>query len=75
VKRDTQQPGLIQRYREEWQTRHYGRRTVDTDEQWLRRYLRFQFAPEALDLAVAHLDAQQLAAAVGIDAHGDDDGP
>ena len=34
-----------------------------------------QFAPKALAFAVAHLDAQQLAAAVGKDAHGDDDGP
>jgi hypothetical protein len=28
--------GLIQRYREELQARHYARRTVDTYEQWLR---------------------------------------
>jgi len=34
-------PGLIQRYREELQTRHYARRTVNTYEQWLRRFLRF----------------------------------
>ena len=34
-------PGLIQRYREELQARHYARRTVDTYEQWLRRFLRF----------------------------------
>ena len=34
-------PGLIQRYREELQVRHYARRTVKTYEQWLRRYLRF----------------------------------
>jgi site-specific recombinase XerD len=33
--------GLIQRYREELQVRHYARRTVNTDEQWLRRFLRF----------------------------------
>lgn len=33
-------PGLIQRYREELQTRHYARRTVKTYEQWLRRFLR-----------------------------------
>jgi hypothetical protein len=30
VKRDTQQPGLIQRYREELQTRQWARRTVKT---------------------------------------------
>ena len=34
-------PGLIQRYREELQVRHYARRTVKTYEQWLRRFLRF----------------------------------
>ena len=34
-------PGLIQRYREELQARHYARRTVATYEQWLRRFLRF----------------------------------
>jgi integrase len=34
-------PGLIQRYREELQARHYARRTVKTYEQWLRRFLRF----------------------------------
>lgn len=33
--------GLIQRYREELQTRHYARRTVKTYELWLRRFLRF----------------------------------
>jgi hypothetical protein len=30
-------PGLIQRYREALQTRHYARRTVNTYEQCLRR--------------------------------------
>ena len=34
-------PGLIQRYREELQVRHYARRTVTSYEQWLRRFLRF----------------------------------
>jgi integron integrase len=34
-------PGLIQRYREELQARHYAQRTVATYEQWLRRVLRF----------------------------------
>ena len=34
-------PGLIQRYREELQVRHYAHRTVTTYEQWLRRFLRF----------------------------------
>jgi len=34
-------PGLIQRYREELQVRHYARRTVSSYEHWLRRFLRF----------------------------------
>lgn len=38
---DARPQGLIQRYREELQVRHYARRTVQTDEQWLRRFLRF----------------------------------
>jgi integron integrase len=38
---ETNPPGLIQRYRELLQTRHYARRTVKTYEQWLRRFLRF----------------------------------
>jgi len=38
---DTRPPGLIQRYREELQVRHYARRTVSTYEQWLRHDLRF----------------------------------
>jgi integron integrase len=37
----TRPPGLIQRYREELQARHYARRTVATYEQWLRRFLQF----------------------------------
>jgi integron integrase len=37
----TRPTGLIQRYREELQARHYARRTVATYEQWLRRFLRF----------------------------------
>ena len=37
----TKAPGLIQRYRELLQTRHYARRTVKAYDQWLRRFLRF----------------------------------
>ena len=37
----TRPAGLIQRYCEELQVRHYARRTVKTYEQWLRRFLRF----------------------------------
>ncbi|MFN6351685.1 MAG: integron integrase [Cyanobacteriota bacterium] len=37
----TRPPGLIQRYREELEVRHYARRTVKSYEQWLRRFIRF----------------------------------
>ncbi|MFN9621251.1 MAG: hypothetical protein ACK587_00210 [Cyanobacteriota bacterium] len=37
----TRSPGLIQRYREELQTRHSAHRAVHTYEQWLRRFLRY----------------------------------
>ena len=44
----------------------------------LRRSLRLEgakkLAPEGLALAVAHLEAEQLAPAIGVHAHGDDDG-
>ena len=33
-----------------------------------------EVAPERLSLAVADLEAEQLPAAIGVDAHGDDDG-
>ena len=34
-----------------------------------------ELTPEALSLTVAHLEAQQLSAAIDIDAHGDDHRP
>jgi integron integrase len=37
----TRPPGLIHRYREELEVRHYARRTVKSYEQWLRRFIRF----------------------------------
>jgi len=33
-----------------------------------------EIAPEGLAFAVTHLETQELTAAIGIDAHGDDDG-
>ena len=55
-------PGLIQRYREELQARHYARRTVDTYEQWLRRFLRFhglrhprEMGNEEVNMFLTHL--------------------
>ena len=59
-------PGLIQRYREELQTRHYARRTVDIYEQWLRRFLRFhrprhprQMGSEEVNAFLTHLAVER----------------
>jgi hypothetical protein len=50
-------PGLIQRYREELQTRHYARRTVKTHEQWLRRFLRFHGMCHPREMGSAEVNA------------------
>jgi len=50
-------PGLIQRYREELQARHYARRTVKTYEQWLRRFLRFHQLRHPRELGSAEVNA------------------
>ena len=50
-------PGLIQRYREELQVRHYGRRTVNTDEQWRRRFLRFHGRRHPREMGSAEVNA------------------
>jgi site-specific recombinase XerD len=49
--------GLIQRYREELQARHYARRTVDTYEQWLRRFLRFHQLRHPREMGSAEVNA------------------
>lgn len=49
--------GLIQRYREELQTRHYARRTVKTYEQWLRRFLRFHNLRHPREMGSAEVNA------------------
>ena len=54
---DTRPPGLIQRYREELQARHYARRTVDTYVQWLRRYLRFHQLRHPREMGSAEVTA------------------
>ena len=54
---DTRPPGLIQRYREELQARHYARRTVDTYVQWLRRYLRFDQLRHPREMGSAEVTA------------------
>jgi integron integrase len=50
-------PGLIQRYREELEVRHYARRTVTTYEQWLRRYLRFHGLRHPREMGSAEVNA------------------
>ncbi|MBM5817360.1 MAG: integron integrase [Cyanobacteria bacterium K_Offshore_surface_m2_239] len=53
----TRPPGLIQRYREELEVRHYARRTVKTYEQWLRRFLRFHRPRHPRDMGSAEVNA------------------
>ncbi|MEB3350140.1 MAG: integron integrase [Cyanobacteriota bacterium] len=50
-------PGLIQRYRELLQTRHYARRTVKAYEQWLRRYLRYHRLRHPREMGSAEVNA------------------
>jgi len=49
--------GLIQRYCQELQARHYARRTVATYEQWLRRFLRFQQLRHPREMGSAEVNA------------------
>ena len=50
-------PGLIQRYREELQARHYARRTVSSYEHWLRRFLRFHRMRHPRTMGEAEINA------------------
>lgn len=50
-------PGLIQRYREELQARHYARRTVSSYEHWLRRFLRFHRMRHPRQMGEAEINA------------------
>ena len=50
-------PGLIQRYREELEVRHDARRTVNTYEQWLRRFLRFHGRRHPREMGSAEVNA------------------
>jgi integrase len=61
---------LIQRYREELQARHYARRTVDTYEQWLRRFLRFHRMRHPCQMGEAEINAflSHLATEEGVSA-------
>ena len=53
----TRPPGLVKRYREELQARHYARRTVKTYEQWLRRFLRFHQLRHPREMGSAEVNA------------------
>ena len=53
----TRPAGLIQRYREELQVRHYARRTVKTYEQWLRRFLDFHARRHPRTMGSAEVNA------------------
>ena len=63
-------PGLIQRYREELQARHYARRTVSSYEQWLRRFLRFHRPRHPRQMGEAEINAflSHLATEEGVSA-------
>ena len=63
-------PGLIQRYREELQVRHYARRTVSSYEQWLRRFLRFHQMRHPRQMGEAEINAflSHLATEEGVSA-------
>jgi len=55
--KEAKPPGLIQRYREELQVRHYARRTVKTYEQWLRRFLHFHAMRHPRTMGSAEVNA------------------
>ena len=38
---DSDRPGLLATYRQALQARHYARRTVQTYERWIQRFLRY----------------------------------
>ncbi len=63
-------PGLIQRYREELQVRHYARRTVSSYEQWVRRFLRFHRMRHPRTMGEAEINAflSHLATEEGVSA-------
>ena len=52
-----QGPTLIKRYREELPARHYAHHTVDTYEQWLRRFLRFHHLRHPREMGSAEVNA------------------
>lgn len=54
---EARSPGLIQRYREELEVRHYARRTIKTYEQWLRRFLRFHRMRHPREMGSAEVNA------------------
>jgi integron integrase len=57
VATEARPPGLLERYRQELQVRHYARRTVKTYEQWLRRFLRFHQMRPPREMGSAEVNA------------------
>ena len=59
--------GLIQRYQQELQARHYARRTIDTYEHWLRRFLRFHKLRHPREMGSEEVNAFLTHLAVDLD--------
>ena len=63
----TRSLGLIQRYQQELQARHYARRTIDTYEHWLRRFLRFHKLRHPREMGSEEVNAFLTHLAVDLD--------
>lgn len=63
----TRSQGLIQRYQQELQARHYARRTIDTYEHWLRRFLRFHKLRHPREMGSEEVNAFLTHLAVDLD--------
>jgi site-specific recombinase XerD len=59
--------GLIQRYQQELQARHYAHRTIDTYEHWLRRFLRFHNLRHPREMGSEEVNAFLTHLAVDLD--------
>jgi len=54
---ETQHLSLIAVYREALVSRHYARRTIETYERWLRRFLRFHQMPHPREMGSQEINA------------------
>jgi len=50
-------PRLLERFRQELQVRHYARRTAQTYQQWVRRFLRFHGLRHPREMGEAEINA------------------